>query len=57
MVSTNNVASWPMVPKPELLGKIALKSDGKIALSDDPKMAKEPWFILGPNGVIEACIT
>lgn len=57
MVSTNTVASWPMVPKPELLNEIALKSGGKIARSDQPKKAKKPWFTVGQNGVIEACIT
>jgi hypothetical protein len=57
MVSTNKVASWPEVPKPELLNSMARKPGGKIARSDQPKKAQTPWFTVGSNGAIKACIT
>ncbi len=57
MVSTNTVASWPKVPKPELLDKMAQKPGGKMARSDQPKKAQTPWFTVGENSVIEARLT
>jgi beta-lactamase superfamily II metal-dependent hydrolase len=57
MVSTNSVASWPNVPKPELLNGMAQKPGSKIARSDQPEKAPTPSFSVLPNGSIEACIT
>jgi len=55
MVSTNTVASWPKIPKKELLDKLAEKP-GRVARSDQPQDASTWGFSTGEGGVIEARI-
>jgi hypothetical protein len=56
MASVTHVAQWPKIPKRELVERLAQKSGGKVARSDQPDRAGSAFVVSG-DGFIDAVVT